>query len=74
MSVLVETTDGVTTLRLNRPEKRNAFTMEMVAQLHSEIHRSITDPTSRCLVIAGEGEHFCAGRDLQSFSGSLPYA
>ncbi|MDG1702895.1 MAG: enoyl-CoA hydratase/isomerase family protein [Pseudomonadales bacterium] len=74
MSVLVETTDGVTTLRLNRPEKRNAFTREMVAQLHSEIHRSITDPTSRCLVIAGEGEHFCAGRDLQSFSGSLPYA
>ena len=58
MSVLVETTDGVTTLRLNRPEKRNAFTREMVAQLHSEIHRSITDPTSRCLVIAGEGEYF----------------
>lgn len=30
MSVLVEKANGVTTLRLNRPEKRNAFTMAMV--------------------------------------------
>ena len=48
--------------------------MEMVSQLHGEIQRAVTDPTSRCLVIEGEGEHFCAGRDLQSFGGALPYA
>jgi enoyl-CoA hydratase/carnithine racemase len=74
MSVLAQTAGGVTTLRLNRPEKRNAFTTEMVSQLHGEIQRAVTDPTSRCLVIEGEGEHFCAGRDLQSFGGALPYA
>ena len=73
MSVLVEKANGVTTLRLNRPEKRNAFTMEMVAQLHAEILQTMEDQDSRCLVIEGQGDHFCAGRDLQSFGGQLPH-
>lgn len=73
MSVLVEMTDRVTRLRLNRPEKRNAFTREMVDQLHHEISRAIADPKSQCLVIEAQGDHFCAGRDLQDFAGDRAY-
>jgi enoyl-CoA hydratase/carnithine racemase len=64
MSVVASTEQGVTRLRLNRPEKRNAFTREMVDQLHHEISRTMADPESRCLIIEAEGD----------FAGDRPYA
>ncbi|USG60082.1 enoyl-CoA hydratase/isomerase family protein [Sneathiella marina] len=73
MSITVNKQDGVTNLRLNKPEKRNAFDSRMVAQLHDGIARALEDPACRCLLIDGVGEHFCAGRDLQSFDNALSH-
>jgi enoyl-CoA hydratase/carnithine racemase len=73
MSIIVNKHGGVTNLHLNRPDKRNAFNADMVAQLHSGITQAMEDPDCRCLLIDGEGDHFCAGRDLQSFGKALPY-
>lgn len=73
MSITVGNHNWVTNLRLNKPEKRNAFDSKMVAQLHEGIARAIEDPACRCLLIDSVGEHFCAGRDLQAFDNELSH-
>lgn len=73
MSIIVDKHDGVTNLRLNKPERRNAFNSKMVAQLHDGIAQALEDPTCRCLLIDSVGEHFCAGRDLQAFDNELSH-
>jgi enoyl-CoA hydratase len=74
MSITVKSHGGVTHLCLDRAEKRNAFTKEMVAQLHEGITQAMADDACRCLVIDGAGEHFCAGRDLRAFAAEVPHA
>ncbi len=71
MTVRVRDKDGVRRLRLDRPERRNAFTGEMVAELYAGLTAGLDDPSCRCIVIDGAGEHFCAGRDLNAF-GKMP--
>ncbi len=74
MSITVMKRNGVTRLRLSRPERRNAITREMVEQLHQGITEADSDKDCRCLVIDAEGDHFCAGRDLRAYgeNPSLP--
>jgi len=74
MSIGVQTQGGVTRLRLDRPERRNAITRDMVVQLHHGITGAVADPACRCLVIEGSGEHFCAGRDLVAYGDEAPLA
>ncbi len=56
---------GVTTIVLDRPERRNALTREMNTALAGAVAAAGDDPGCHCLVIKGAGEHFCAGRDLE---------
>ena len=72
MSIDIQQQGGITRLRLNRPERRNAFNGEMVTQLHEGIVEAIRQRDCRCLVIDAAGEHFCAGRDLQAFDSNRP--
>jgi 2-(1,2-epoxy-1,2-dihydrophenyl)acetyl-CoA isomerase len=51
-------------IRLQRPEKRNSITREMLARLIESIENAPDDESLRVVVISGEGEHFCAGMDL----------
>jgi 2-(1,2-epoxy-1,2-dihydrophenyl)acetyl-CoA isomerase len=51
-------------LRLQRPERRNAMTREMLAQLIDCIENATDDEAVRVIVLSGEGEHFCSGMDL----------
>jgi 2-(1,2-epoxy-1,2-dihydrophenyl)acetyl-CoA isomerase len=51
-------------LRLQRPERRNAMTREMLAQLIDRIENAPDDAEVRVIVLSGEGEHFCSGMDL----------
>ena len=67
--IRTERKGGVTTLWLARPERRNALTAEMIAALRDEVTAAGADDGCRCLVLRGEGEHFCAGRDLQQTAG-----
>ena len=55
---------GVVTLTLARPEKRNAFSSVMVGELDELLTWAADQPTTRALVLRGEGEHFSAGADL----------
>lgn len=65
---------GILTLRINRPEKKNALTNAMYTSLAVAIEAAKTDAQVRVLVFAGCPEIFCSGNDLKDFlsaTGSL---
>ena len=64
---------GVTLLTLNRPERLNAMSSELVTDLHDAFDDVAEDPTCRVVVLTGAGRGFCAGLDLKGF-GSPPGA
>jgi enoyl-CoA hydratase/carnithine racemase len=62
--------DGVATLYLDRPEKLNALTPAMVAEMCDAIDRTDADDEVGAVVVTGEGRAFCAGADLEG-EGSI---
>jgi enoyl-CoA hydratase/carnithine racemase len=56
--------EKVATIRLNRPERRNAFTLAMVDEWAELVRRARADRDVRVIVITGAGSAFCAGADL----------
>ena len=63
--VLTASTDGVRTLTLNRGDRFNALSREMIAALEAELDRVAADKAIRVVVLAGSGRGFCAGHDLK---------
>ncbi|MEM1345146.1 MAG: crotonase/enoyl-CoA hydratase family protein [Pseudomonadota bacterium] len=55
---------GIARLTLNRPDKRNALSADLIDALHASALSLGADPTVRCVILAGEGKSFCAGGDL----------
>ena len=64
--------DGVATVTLNDPEKRNRLSAEMLAQLVEAVARVRDDDEARALVLTGAGKAFCAGADLGGFGSDAP--
>lgn len=62
---------AVTQLTLNRPEKLNALTYDLVAELHAALDTVDRDHGCRVVVLTGAGRGFCAGLDLGGF-GAVP--
>lgn len=52
------------TIILNRPEKRNALSSELVRELTNMFEQAEADPTVKVIILKAEGETFCAGADL----------
>jgi len=65
--VLVEKSDAIQTLRLNRPEKKNALTRAMYKALADALTAGDADPQLRCHVILGQPGAFSAGNDMADF-------
>lgn len=63
--LIFEQTGGICRLRLNRPERRNAWSAELGGEMLAALQRIEKEPTIRCVVISGEGGGFCAGVDLR---------
>ena len=63
---------GFTTITLNRPQQRNALNEEVIRRLAEATNEVANDPDCRCLVIKGQGDHFCAGRDLGEADNPRP--
>src|ERR1700676_3591046 len=55
---------GVATVTLNRPDKRNAITSEMMSAMREALQRASHDSAIRLVLIRGAGKDFCAGLDL----------
>ena len=67
--VLLESLDkGVLALTLNRPERFNAFNMELHAALAGALERARADERCRAVLLTGAGKGFCAGQDLSDRS------
>ena len=56
---------GITTMTLNRPSKRNALSLELIEAMHEKLEEVERDKEMRVFVLAGEGRSFCAGMDLK---------
>ena len=68
MPPILVTDDGpVRTIRMNRPEKKNALTLAMYDAMAAAIEEAQANDAIRCLLIAGQPGAFCAGNDLNDF-------
>ncbi|MGH3435103.1 MAG: enoyl-CoA hydratase/isomerase family protein [Sciscionella sp.] len=65
-------TDGVGTILLNRPHRKNAFTMDMIDQWAEILRAARTDSTVRVVVVTGAGDAFCSGVDLGPLDADAP--
>lgn len=61
--------DAVALVTLERPEKRNALSIELRYELAEAFERLSADPDVACAVLTGQGSAFCAGMDVTQFGG-----
>ncbi len=69
--LLVEVSDGVAWLRLNRPEAMNSLDNALKDALVAALAQVGDDPAVRCVVLTGSGRAFCVGQDLKEHVRSL---
>jgi len=67
MPIEVEKDGGITTITINRPERRNALDLPHFGALANAWVEFRDDPGARVAIITGVGESFCVGADLKSF-------
>jgi enoyl-CoA hydratase/carnithine racemase len=65
--IAVSDADAIRTIRIDRPEKKNALTLVMYDALARAIEEANARDDVRCLLIAGHASGFCAGNDLADF-------
>lgn len=68
-TILYESKRGVATITLNRPERLNAITDELMDEMIKALKTAARDKTVRALILTGAGKGFCSGQDLAAFSG-----
>lgn len=68
--VLLSVVDRVALITVNDPERRNAFTDEMSAQLRAAVEGAEADPEVHAVVVTGAGKAFCAGADLSALGAA----
>jgi enoyl-CoA hydratase/carnithine racemase len=72
--VLYDVADGVATIAVNRPERRNALSWDVIAQMRARLAEAKTDAAVRVVVITGSGDKaFCAGADLGNMADGASY-
>jgi isohexenylglutaconyl-CoA hydratase len=69
-TLLIEPHNGVLHITLNRPQSRNAMSLQMVGELRAVLAAVRDDRAVRALVIGGAGGHFCAGGDLKDMANA----
>lgn len=69
--LLVEHSEGVATLLLNRPESMNSLSVALKEALLAAARDAAADPSVRAVVLAGTGRGFCVGQDLREHVGML---
>ena len=69
--ILIDQKDRVLVITLNRPERLNAISRDMLNELSAKVVEADKDPDIRCIVLTGSGKGFCAGLDLIDTSGRI---
>ncbi len=73
-ATLLEVVAGVATITLNRPENRNALSVELVDSLGTHLDQALGDDAVRVVVLTNKGNTFCAGADLKAAVSGKPTA
>jgi enoyl-CoA hydratase/carnithine racemase len=68
--VLYDVADGVATLTLNNPERRNAWNLSMEHRYFELLDEASTSPGVRAIVVTGAGTSFCPGMDMVALAGT----
>ncbi len=68
-TLIVERKDGVVTVTMNRPQRKNAANGAMLRELRATFDEVEDNPDDRCMVLTGAGGAFCSGADLSDPSG-----
>ena len=63
--------DGIYTITLNRPDKRNAINKEILMGICEQVEGQVADPEIRAIIIRGEGKIFSAGVDFNSLGAEV---
>jgi enoyl-CoA hydratase/carnithine racemase len=71
--IITDTSDGVLTITLNRPERLNAWTAQMGQELRAAFDHADLDDEVRAIIVTGAGRGFCAGADLASGGDTFDY-
>nr|BFE59278.1 enoyl-CoA hydratase [Dactylosporangium thailandense] len=69
--LLAATGHGVRTIWFDRPDRRNAMTLEMFRDYYTALRSADEDPAVRAIVVTGTGDWFCTGADPESLQGLL---
>jgi enoyl-CoA hydratase/carnithine racemase len=72
--ITYQVADNIATLTLHRPEKMNAFTGVMMAEMIDAFDKADADDNVRVVVVTGAGRAFCAGADLSAGAKTFDYA
>lgn len=72
MSIKTGVVDGVATIEIARPEKKNALTQQMYRDLASAFEAATADPAVRAVLLAGQPGIFSSGNDIEDFMGRKP--
>ena len=70
--ILIDTTDGVMTLTLNRVDKKNSFTQAMYGACAAALNQASADNAVRAVVLQGHATIFSAGNDIGDFLNAPP--
>ena len=73
-AILAQHVAAVAVITLNRPDRRNALTPDMLDELGAALDRAAADPTVRAVLLTGAGRGFCAGQDLAALGDDSPPA
>lgn len=66
--LILDFTDSILTITLNRPERLNAISGPMLSGLSDVLQQANVDPEVRCIILTGAGRGFCSGLDLKAQS------
>ena len=73
-TLLFDVEDGIATITLNRPDKLNAFTAQMMLDMIAAFDATDADDAVKAVIVTGAGRGFCAGADLSSGGQTFDYA
>jgi len=72
-TILLDVEDGIATITLNRPDKLNAFTGQMMSEMIAAFDRTDADDAVKAVIVTGAGRAFCAGADLSAGAKTFDY-
>jgi enoyl-CoA hydratase/carnithine racemase len=72
-TLLLDVADGVATITLNRPDKMNSFTGQMMSDIIAAFDATDADDAVRVVIMTGAGKAFCAGADLSQGAKTFDY-